>query len=89
MDYSRSSDADVTADLSTTTGSSVAPNAHDFEQLTGIYTHTDSSTTVAATSSSRAGLQPSDDRASWGREVAHGAQVLGRCSCARARAGSA
>lgn len=75
MDYSRSSDADVTADLSTTTaGSSVTPSAHDFEQLTGIYTHTDSTTTVAATSSSSARLQPSDDKASWGREVAHSAQ---------------
>lgn len=75
MDYSRSSDADVTADLTNTTaGSSVTPNAHDFEQLTGIYTHTDSTTTVSATSSSASRLQPSDDRASWGREVAHGAQ---------------
>ena len=75
MDYSRSSDVDVTADLATTTaGSSVAPNAHDFEQLSAIYAHTDSTTTIGATSTSSGRLQPSDDKASWGREVAHSAQ---------------
>ncbi len=72
MDYSRSSDADVTADLSAVTaGSSVTPNAHDFEQLSGIYSHADSTTTVGSTSGSTSRLQPGEDKAAWGREVAH------------------
>ena len=72
MDYSRSSDSDVTADLSAVTaGSSVTPNAHDFEQLTSTYSHADSTTTIGTTSGSTASLQPSYDKASWGREVAH------------------
>ncbi|MDP9436984.1 MAG: hypothetical protein M3P93_18075 [Actinomycetota bacterium] len=75
MDYSRSSDTDVTADLATiTSGSSVTPNAHDFEQLAGIYAHADSTTTVGTSSATTGSLQPSDDKASWGREVAHSAQ---------------
>ena len=41
MDDPRSSDADVTADLGTTAaGSSVTPDAHGFEQVTGIHAHT-------------------------------------------------
>ncbi len=90
MDYSRSSDADVTADLATTAaGSSVTPNAHDFEQLTGIYTHTDSTTTVGATSDTAARLQPSDDKASWGGRSRTVRRVHGQCSFVTATTGSA
>jgi hypothetical protein len=71
MDYSRSSDSDIDATL-TTAGSSVTPNGHDFEQLTSLYSHLDSTATVSASSGSTSGLQPSEDQASWGREVAHG-----------------
>jgi hypothetical protein len=73
MDYCRSSDSDIDPTLTTATaGSSVTPNGDDFEQLTSLYSHLDGTVTVSASSGSTSGLQPSEDQASWGREVAHG-----------------
>ncbi|MEQ6290225.1 hypothetical protein ACFPAG_06325 [Vogesella sp. GCM10023246] len=56
---------------------STTPNAHDFEELTLIYAHLDSTTTLAAGSSSAsaADIDISDDPRSWGvlvRQSANG-----------------
>lgn len=53
------------------------PNAHDFQQLETIYLHTDSSTTVAA-STSAAAQDGGNSPAEWGRAVAFTADGRGR-----------
>ncbi|MCA1710694.1 MAG: hypothetical protein LC789_03230 [Actinobacteria bacterium] len=58
--------------LNATSAASTHPNAHDYEELGIIYTHTDSSTTVASATATT-GHDVGTDRASWGREVARGA----------------
>lgn len=65
MDYFSNTGANATSTLST------RPNAHDFEELNIIYGHTDSSTTVAQTTSpsARAGVDITDDPNSWGMLV--------------------
>lgn len=78
MDYFSNTGANAGSTLST------KPNAHDFEELKLIYSHLDSSTTVAAITASVAAMASgqregdwdvSDDPNSWGqlvRQSAHG-----------------
>jgi hypothetical protein len=67
MDYFSNTGANAGSTLST------RPNAHDFEELYTIYTHLDSTTTVAALTQAlqaaqgRVELDISDDPASWGQ----------------------
>ena len=64
MDYFSNTGANATSTLST------RPNAHDFEQLSIIYASLDTTTTVAATASpATAGVDITDDPASWGQLV--------------------
>lgn len=67
MDYFSNTGLNAGSTLST------RPNYHDFQQLSSIYSHLDSTTTVAASSAST-GANPSevditDDPQSWGRLV--------------------
>lgn len=70
MDYFSNTGANATSDVST------RPNAHDFEELNLIYAHLDSSSTVVApAASAAAGVDITDDPASWGslmRQSANG-----------------
>ncbi|MES2047802.1 MAG: hypothetical protein V4447_05340 [Pseudomonadota bacterium] len=66
MDYFSNTGAYADSKVSTT------PNAHDFEELSIIYAHTDSFTTVAAVAAASAAQRPvdvdiSDDPGSWGQ----------------------
>lgn len=64
MDYFSNTGANAASTLST------RPNKHDFDQLTSLYAHSDSSTTVAATTSSiSSDVDISDDPMSWGQRV--------------------
>ena len=47
---------------------STAPNAHDYDQLSTIYSHLDSTTTVGAAATD-ASPNVGNDRSSWGKEV--------------------
>ena len=68
MDYFSNTGANATSTVST------KPNQHDFDELATIYAHFDSSTTIAAgTSSAAAGNEVGDDRSTWGQEVERGA----------------
>ena len=61
--------------------SNVAPNAHDFEQLETIYTHTDSTTTVGTFASASAPSQAADSGyspAEWGRAIRFTSDGRGR-----------
>ncbi len=65
MDYFSNTGANATSTLST------HPNQHDYDQLVTIYTHLDSSTTLAAaTSPSGMSAFNGEDPGSWGRLVA-------------------
>src|SRR5262249_50439803 len=66
MDYFSNTGADAGSTLST------KPNAHDFEELSIIYAHMDSTTTVAASISSSSSLSEPNDYYpnSWGQLVA-------------------
>ena len=70
MDYFSNTGANATSTLST------KPNAHDFAQLSTIYTHLDSSTTIAAMTALAARTSAvSNDPSSWGvlvRQSANG-----------------
>lgn len=71
MDYFSNTGINAGSKLSTT------PNFHDFEELGIIYSHTDSSTTLAAVNlaATAAGVDISDDPRSWGvlmRQSANG-----------------
>ena len=58
---------------------STGPNAHDFDELNTIYTHTDSTTTVAATAAlTTPALDVTDDPDNWGQLVRQ--SVNGRSS---------
>ncbi len=57
------------------------PNAHDYEQLVTIYSHTDSTTTVGASAPSTA-PQVGNDASSWGAEVA-GSRASGHSTYVR------
>lgn len=50
MDYFSNTGANATSTLST------HPNSHDYEQLVGIYTHFDATTTLAASATTSAGM---------------------------------
>src|SRR5262249_22147402 len=64
MDYFSNTGANAASTLSTT------PNAHDFEELSIIYAHLDSTTTVAASvSSATSGSEANEDPNSWGQLV--------------------
>jgi hypothetical protein len=65
MDYFSNTGANAGSTLST------KPNQHDFDELRIIYSHTDSTTTLAAgaTSPAVAGVDVSDDPNSWGQLV--------------------
>lgn len=69
MDYYSNTGGNAESTLST------APNTHDFEQLGTIYTHTDTTNTVAPSTASTAagaaipGLPVADDPKSWGQLV--------------------
>lgn len=67
MDYFSNTGSNAGSKLSTT------PNAHDFEQLSSIYSHLDSTTTLATSSASKAAnpseVDITDDPQSWGRLV--------------------
>lgn len=64
MDYFSNTGANAGSTLST------KPNAHDFDELTIIYTHLDSTTTVAAmTALAAASSGVSNDPSSWGVRV--------------------
>lgn len=68
MDYFSNTGANAGSTLST------RPNAHDFEELNSIYASLDTTTTVAASSSSVAsGADITDDPSSWGRLVSQSA----------------
>ena len=53
--------------------SNLTPNAHDYEQLEKIYTHTDSTTTIKPTTAStgKAVVENLNDPSSWGRPTGH------------------
>lgn len=76
MDYFSNTGANATNSAST------RPNAHDFEELSTIYAHSDSTTTVAAsvaTTPSAADVDITDDPRSWGtlmRQSANGRSSL-------------
>ena len=55
-------------DYSNDSGATNQPNAHDFEQLSSMYSHSDRTSTVTA-SAAATRAQAGNDRASWGREV--------------------
>jgi hypothetical protein len=63
MDYFSNTGANAGSTKST------SPNAHDFEELNIIYSHLDSSTTVASLTAGKADVDISDDPASWGQLV--------------------
>ena len=65
MDYFSNTGANATSTLST------RPNKHDFDELVIIYTHLDSTTTVAqaTAAASKADIDVSDDPNSWGMMV--------------------
>ncbi len=56
-------------DYTNSPGTNQHPNAHDYEELGIIYAHTDSSTTVAATTA-QSGAANADNPGEWGRLVA-------------------
>ncbi len=66
MDYFSNTGANAGSTLST------KPNAHDAEELGIIYGHTDSTTTLAASSGRSAGRDVGDDAATWGTEIERG-----------------
>ena len=64
MDYFSNTGANATSTLST------HPNQHDYDQLVTIYTHLDSSTTLAASAVFPNGMDAAgEDPSSWGRLV--------------------
>lgn len=64
MDYFSNTGANAGSTLST------HPNQHDYDELVTIYTHLDSTTTLAASSSLSAAMgNAGDDPSSWGRLV--------------------
>lgn len=64
MDYFSNTGVNATSTRST------RPNKHDFDQLRSIYSHTDSSTSLAAaTSPITSGADISDDPMSWGQRI--------------------
>ena len=65
MDYYHNTSA---GDLTST-----KPNGHDFEQLSSIYGHLDTVSTVGTTTAAASRQVVADDRASWGREVVRSA----------------
>jgi len=68
MDYFSNTGANATSTASTT------PNAHDFAQLNSIYSHLDTTTTVAMTTSPAASAsEVGDDPNSWGQLVSQSA----------------
>lgn len=68
MDYFSNTGVNATSSLSTT------PNKHDFDQLNLIYSHADSSTTVASTPKlASRGVDISDDPSSWGQLMSQSA----------------
>lgn len=68
MDYFSNTGANAGSTLST------RPNQHDYDQLSTIYTHLDSSTTLAsATSAPPSRAEVGNDRSTWGQEIARGA----------------
>ncbi len=67
MDYFSNTGTAAESTLST------HPNQHDYDQLAAVYAHTESSSTVAASASSSTGREVGDDRSTWGREIARGA----------------
>lgn len=73
MDYFSNTGANAGSTLST------KPNKHDFDELTTIYAHLDSSTTVAAVTAAalaaqgHADVDVSDDPASWGHLISQSA----------------
>ena len=68
MDYFSNTGVNATSLLST------MPNAHDFDELNIIYAHLDSSTTVAAlTSTASSASDVTDDPNSWGQRVSQSA----------------
>lgn len=61
MDYFSNTGANAASTLSTT------PNAHDYDELVTIYTHLDSTTTIAASANAVAGRsEVTDDPNTWG-----------------------
>jgi hypothetical protein len=68
MDYFSNTGGNATSTASTT------PNYHDFEELASIYSHLDSTTTVAlAPSSAASGVDITDDPNSWGQLMSQSA----------------
>jgi len=63
MDYFSNTGANATSTLSTT------PNQHDFDELNIIYSHLDSTTTLALGAPSVTGVDVSEDPNSWGQLV--------------------
>lgn len=63
MDYYSNTGSNATSPLST------IPNYHDYEQLSTVYKHTDSTTTVSATgiAPAKASAQDEDNLRNWGR----------------------
>lgn len=62
MDYYSNTGANATSTVST------RPNAHDFDELAGIYAHADTSSTVAPfVAGAAAGSEVTEDPKSWGR----------------------
>lgn len=68
MDYFSNTGANATSTLST------HPNQHDYDELVIIYTHLDSSTTLAAGATQAAGAsEVTNDSSSWGQLVSQSA----------------
>lgn len=62
---------DTCMDYTNSPGSNQHPNAHDYEMLETIYTHQDTTTTIAASTAAiaRQDEPVTDDPTTWGREV--------------------
>lgn len=67
MGYFSNTGANASSTLST------HPNRHDYDQLGTIYTHLDTTTTVAAATTATNRSEVGNDRSTWGREIERGA----------------